>query len=49
MASLSEVKAVSFSRLPNGHVSAHYICGRRGFAARGPELDWSRAKRLAGL
>jgi len=28
-------EAVSFDRLLNGHTSAHYICGRREFAALG--------------
>jgi hypothetical protein len=29
-------KAVSFGRLSNEHLSAHYIYGRRGFAALRP-------------
>jgi len=32
---LSKGRAISFTRLFNEHASAHYICGRRGFAARG--------------
>jgi hypothetical protein len=31
---LSKGNVVSFSRLLNGHASAHYICGMRRFAAR---------------
>jgi hypothetical protein len=33
---LCKGKAVSFSRLLNGRLSARYICGRRGFAALRP-------------
>jgi hypothetical protein len=32
---LSKGTGVSFSRLLNGHASAHYICGRRGSVAPG--------------